>query len=198
MSLKPQMPMTGGMTSAERLQRANQAKAVTAEAAMTGGSPAVQPPATADPAPVVAAAVAKPGARPWEKVVVSEKASLKRLPLIMATSLRAKLQYLAEKEPGESMSSISIAGIEAECLRLEKAAGVLPETEAKKVRPRLEDKHAPQSDDETRMVVLLPAALQERMDLLIKEFKLAKDRTKIALPGIEDECNRRLKARGEL
>lgn len=197
MSLTPQMPMEGGMTSAERLQRANKAKAVTAEAAMTGGSPAAQPPApAADPAPV--AAVAKPGARPWETVLVSEKASLKRLPLIMRTSLRAKLQYLADKEPGESMSSIAIAGIEAECLRLEKAAGVLPETDAKKVRSRVEDKHAKPDDDETRMVVMVPAALQERMDLLIKDFKLAKDRTKIALPGIEDECNRRLKARGEL
>ncbi|TYK70263.1 hypothetical protein FSY45_24675 [Comamonas sp. Z1] len=193
MTLKPEMP--GGLTAAERLQRANAAKAVTSQAAMSGGSPAVQPPA-ADPAPV--AAVATPGARPWEKIVVSEKASLKRLPLIMPTSLRAKLQYLAEKEPGESMSSISIAGIEAECLRLEKAAGVMPEVEAKKVRSRVEDKHAKPDDDETRMVVLVPAALQERMDLLIKDFKLAKDRTKIALPGIEDECNRRLKARGEL
>ena len=204
MTLTPQMP--NGMTAAERLQRANQAKAVTTEAAMTGGSAAVQPPA-ADPAstpapapapaPAAAAAVATPAARPWEKVVVSEKSASKRLSLIMSTTLRAKLEYLAGVEPGENMSSIAIAGIEAECMRLEKEAGLLPEGE--KARTRLEDKHPnAKTDEETRMVVLLPSALQDRMDLLIKEFKLAKDRTKIALPGIEDECNRRLKSRGEL
>ncbi|MEF9946795.1 MAG: hypothetical protein RR800_00380 [Comamonas sp.] len=196
MTLTPQMP--NGMTTAERLQRANQAKAVTSEAAMSGGSPAVQAPAPVAE-PVSAPVAPKNDARPWEKVKVSEKSASKRLPLIMSVDLRAKLEYLADKEPGESMSSIAIAGIEAECLRQEQAAGLLPEKEQKKVRSRVEDKH-PSSlkGEDARLVLLVPGALQSRMDLLIKDFQVAKNRTELALPGIADECNRRLKSRGEL
>jgi hypothetical protein len=198
MSLKLEMPTEGGMTAAQRLERAKRAQAVT-DSTITlapAAEESAQQPAAAAPVPVADGAVAR---RPWEKVVVSEKAASKRLPIIMSVALRAKLEYLADVEPGESMSSIAIAGIEAECYRQEKAAGVLPESEFKKVRARVEDKRASTlSGEDTRMVLLVPGSLQSRMDLLIKDFKVAKDRTKLALPGIEDECNRRLKARGEL
>lgn len=195
MALSMNIPNTGEaaktpepMSAADRAQRLEAAQAVTIKA----------------PYVTAAAKPAAKGARPWETVAQVATATVKqRVPLIMEASLRAKLDYLAtQSNPKQSMSDIACDGMAAECLRIELANGLLMEDEAVKAQQGgriervLDNKHSALSGT-TRTVIMAPSSLSERMKML-KDMKLVKTVSDLALAGIEDECNYRLKKMGAL
>lgn len=190
------MKIPTALTPAERLARANAASAVSAEVAT---EPVKAPEVKAPAATVSAAPAAKPGLRPWEAAGVSDKGSKKRLPLYISPALRAKLEYLESVGGGKgTMSEIGEAGVLAECLRVEQEHGLLPADAAVKVKPRVVDKtESAVQGSPRRITLLIDSALHERASAL-KQLKVVATVADLAVAGIEDECNRRLKARGEL
>lgn len=191
------MKIPTALTPAERLARANAASGVSAEVATEPAKAAA--PAAPAPAPVAAAPAAKPGLRPWEVAGVSDKGSKKRLPLYISPALRAKLEYLESVGNGKgTMSEIAEAGVLAECLRVEQERGLLPSDAAVKVKPRIVDKtESAVQGSPRRITLMIDSALHERAAAL-KQLKAVATVADLAVVGIEDECNRRLKARGDL
>ncbi|MEG0413707.1 MAG: hypothetical protein RR584_12695 [Comamonas sp.] len=179
------------LTAADRAQRLQAAEAVTAEAPMA---------AVKKPKP------ATKGLRPWEVAAATGNAGAndkQRVPLIMDSALRAKLDYLASNSsPKESMSDIACIGMANECMRIEFEHELMVDKEAVKAQTSgrlervLDNKHSSITGT-SRMVAMVPAELNERMRV-IRDMKLVKTVSELALAGIEDECNFRLKQAGLL
>lgn len=202
MSLSMTIP-GASMDAEERNKRLEAAKAVTSAAPMV--APASTPAAAPAKAPKPTAA--PKGLRPWEVAAVANKTvgagEKQRVPLIMDNALRAKLDYLAiNSDPKESMSDIACVGMAAECLRLEYESGLLVGEELTKAHAsgRLErvlDNKPTALNGTSRMVVMVLPELASRMKMH-KDMKLVKTVSELALAGIEDECNYRLKKLGML
>lgn len=170
------------MTAQERIERANAAAGVTQQA-----KPVTQ-------------VVKKPAQqlRPWEKLGHSGGGVKRRLPVEMSNALRSKLEYLESVSPKrESKSQIASLGILAECRRIEQMHGLLPEQDAELVRARVLDPKESVIEGASRMVLMVMPHLHERLEAL-KQMRVIKTFTEVALAGIEDECNRRLQERREL